>query len=382
MKCIRCGTDSKLKDRRASGKCPACQEPFAFEPTGDRFRVTDGLFQKIIDDVSAQDTLFFTENQLWYEFNRRLGKRRMGLPPAAGALLSGIGGTVLAVITASPIIFLLGAVGAVAGIRAHIRSKREPQRPQVTFEVFEDFYLAEWIKAHGPIERLLLNPAKSEDDPLTPSRAGKLASAPPDLTAYSFDRAVVTQSRAVAAMLVANRFHFENNCAILSLDGYPGRIRDDVMQMLRRNPRLIVYSVHDASLVGCRTAWTLRGDDWFPNLNIRIVDVGLQPKDAIQMKLMVADGIKGYVPPDITGHLSREEVSWLKDGLMAELETLRPAKLMRAIYQGFAQASNDGSGGDSGSDGGGSDGGIIFLPGPSPWVYGGGSDASAPDSFG
>ena len=57
MKCIRCGHDSKYKDRD-NRTCPSCKGEFAFEPQ-DGDPVTDMLFQNAIDAVSAdgQDAL-------------------------------------------------------------------------------------------------------------------------------------------------------------------------------------------------------------------------------------------------------------------------------------------------------------------------------------
>ena len=52
MKCIRCGHDSKYKDR-SGRKCPRCKGAFAFEPrAGDP--LTDTAFQNAIDAVSAE----------------------------------------------------------------------------------------------------------------------------------------------------------------------------------------------------------------------------------------------------------------------------------------------------------------------------------------
>ncbi|BAU41594.1 hypothetical protein [Leptolyngbya sp. O-77] len=50
---------------------------------------------------------------------------------------------------------------------------------------------------------------------------------------------------AIAQMLISNNVHFENNCAILSINGYPQPIFDTVMKMLRRNPGLTVFAFQD-----------------------------------------------------------------------------------------------------------------------------------------
>src|SRR5256714_14539329 len=112
------------------------------------------------------------------------------------------------------------------------------------------------MKAHGNPEKLL--PAVDRNPP--PAQA-----LPPDVTSYSFDRAVVTDRAETAAMLVANNFHFENDCAVLSLDGYPGAMAPTILEMLKRNPQLHVFGVHDASPQGCLLPLQLRGPNWFPD---------------------------------------------------------------------------------------------------------------------
>ena len=73
-----------------------------------------------------------------------------------------------------------------------------------------------WCTTHGNpagvIERQF---ARGVTPPLRP------ATSEADLGDYSFDRAVICDRARTVDLLVANNFHFENNCAILSIDGYP-----------------------------------------------------------------------------------------------------------------------------------------------------------------
>src|ERR671933_239117 len=57
MKCIHCGTDSKLKER-AGGRCKRCGRPFAFEPTKQQgLVITDRGFQAAIAAATEQAPL-------------------------------------------------------------------------------------------------------------------------------------------------------------------------------------------------------------------------------------------------------------------------------------------------------------------------------------
>lgn len=367
MKCIYCSSDTKYKVRAANGgRCGACRHEFAFEPNSDPLRVTDGLFQRIAKDVSGDGSLFFTERQLWYEFNRRLWRKSVSV--SGGAVLggvSGLGGAILAVVVHSVIPFGLGLCGVAAGIVMHRKNKRSgppPRAPKVSLAAFGKTYLGRWVSVHGPVAKLL--------PPYAPPATRTLPDNAPDLTAYSFDRALVTESTEVAAMLVANNFHFENNCAVLSARGYPEGVAETVMTMLRRNPRLVVFVLHDASANGLQLPGQMRQAQWFPDSAIRIVDLGLRPRHAQQMHLLVLQAPPTALPDVVRGTLTPDELQWLGAGHIAELSAMRPAKLMRAVYQGFARAKQgDALAGNV--DGGG---GV--------WIYDGGVDVYAADSFG
>ncbi|MEO1378122.1 MAG: hypothetical protein AAFW70_28385, partial [Cyanobacteria bacterium J06635_10] len=76
MKCINCGTDNTFKERLAnSRRCKNCSHPFVFEPkTMSGVRFTDKFFAQLISDISVNNTLKFTEQQLFYLLNKRLIK--------------------------------------------------------------------------------------------------------------------------------------------------------------------------------------------------------------------------------------------------------------------------------------------------------------------
>ncbi|HZG43942.1 MAG TPA: hypothetical protein VEY93_13325, partial [Longimicrobium sp.] len=303
MKCIHCGSDSKLRERK-DRRCPRCRHAFAFEPTADTLRVTDRQFKQAVDRVSGAGKVLFTDRQLWYEFNRRWMK------PG----------------------FWRGLFGRLGGDRA----PPPPGPPRVTFPEWERRFLRRWKEVHGDVAGLL--PGRQAALPTLPKRV------PADVAAFSFDRAVVTDTWDTAAMLVANRFHFEHNCAVLSRDGYPEGIAGTVKEMLRRNPRLTVLALHDASPGGCLLPLTLRDPEWFPGPEVRIVDVGLRPSTARSLRVPALAATPAQLPPRLAEILSAEDVEWLARGHRAELAALRPAQVLRAAYQGIVAAGRaDGS---------------------------------------
>ncbi|HEY0016561.1 MAG TPA: hypothetical protein VGC13_09595 [Longimicrobium sp.] len=389
MKCIYCGADSRLRDR-TGGRCPRCRHRFAFEPTTDRYKVTDTQFESAVERVSGGGKVQFTGRQLWYEFNRKWMKpgswRRSytalvaAVAVATPAVLGAMGE-----IQHTPPAFLLAGVGAgamaavVLRMVGQLRASGPPRPPRIPLDVFGRQYLGRWREVHADVGLPGLLPVRQAALPTMPREV------PADVSAFSFDRAVVTDRWETAQMLVANRFHFEHNCAVLSVDGYPDGIADTVKEMLRRNPRLTVFALHDASVGGCMLPLTLREPEWFPDPAIRIVDLGLRPGTARRARVPALAGARAQVPPRLAEILPAEDVAWLGRGHVAELAALRPEQVLRAAYRGIVAAGPgggsdvSGSGGDSGGGGGDTyyGGGVIWVGDMSP-----GADTAAVDGFG
>ena len=87
MKCVRCGHDSKFKDR-SNRTCPSCKGRFAFEPQSDD-KFTDLGFRNAIDAVSGNGSVRFLPDHVYYQLNRRPGWR---VPLVVAAVLGTIGG--------------------------------------------------------------------------------------------------------------------------------------------------------------------------------------------------------------------------------------------------------------------------------------------------
>jgi hypothetical protein len=379
MKCIHCGTDSKLRERPGR-RCPKCQHRFAFEPTADPHTVTDGQFKNAVDRVSGAGKVQFTERELWYEFNRRwmhpgLWRSPYGVLPFAGAapgvlaMLDVIQVAVLpAALVGVGVAAGLGAGAALSGL-ANRRAPRPPRPPRIPFDIFEWQYLRSWREVHGEVAGLL--PVREAAAPGLPREV------PADVAAFSFDRAVVTDTWETAQMLVANRFHVEHNCAVLSVDGYPDGIADTVKEMLRRNPRLTVFALHDASPGGCLLPLTLRDPAWFPDPGVRIVDLGLRPGTALRLRVPALAGAPVATPARLAKILPAGDVAWLAEGHAAELAALRPDQVLRAAYQGIVAAGPSGVSGGGDGPAGGEGGGVIWVGDLSP-----GADTAAVDGFG
>ncbi|MDY7012917.1 MAG: MFS transporter permease, partial [Cyanobacteriota bacterium] len=177
----------------------------------------------------------------------------------------------------------------------------------------------------------------------SPSTENQPTNLNPEITAYSFDRAIVCDSAEIAQFLIANNFHFENNCAVLSIDGYPQNIFSTVMEMLRRNPELKVYAIHDASPHGISLVNQLRtNSNWFANSSATVYDLGLSPRQVLRSRsLFIRNSSESKQraarsPQSVKQELSPDELEWLEKGNFVELESLMPRRLLQVLTRGIA----------------------------------------------
>jgi hypothetical protein len=410
MKCIQCGTDNKLKDRTANqGQCSKCNHAFVFEPTAmGAVKITDPFFAKAIADISVNNTLFFTPKQLLYLLDERLKGKEVSILLAIILYLSlsvgltGPVGTILSFfIGKNSFLFVLVGFNLFCIYSLYITSNsptssRRVRRSSInslmiigifisiagsffsfSFDSTLGFVLtavlglsAIWLsffqrlRANQIAETLLINTSQMEGwlenwqrvngavTKMLPSPSSFLSAATPEalpnseVSAYSFDRLVVCQSDEIAQMLISNNFHFENNCAILSISGYPQRIFATTMEMLRRNPELKVYAFHDCSPEGMELVNQLRTNPrWFPDGNIVVIDVGLLPRQILASKRGVFvqnSKISATAAQNLAAllrqNLSNSEIKWLNKGNFVDLESFTPQKLIQVLQRSIANS--------------------------------------------
>jgi hypothetical protein len=401
MKCISCDTDNNLKDRTANmGRCKSCNHQFVFEPTAmpTATKLTDPFFAKLILDLSANNTLFFTPRQLYYSLDKKLRSRESKMGANLISIFIGFPVVIFLIFwisgffnipysTVAPILFITYATlliwgaaqnsisrqlnrrarqnniqalkvlagvllliglpfsiitNTVAGIIAAIvlgcgaawlSFDRQRQQSKIFDEFLIDreqfnIWLNQWTSINNQPVNMLAEPRTIT---IAPS---------PDVTAYSFDRVVVCNSIQVAQILINNNFHFENNCAVLTINGYPENIFVTTMEMLRRNPDLKVYALHDCSPAGIQMVSQLRHqDNWFPDTTIPIIDVGILPRqimnsmDATTRQSTRAASAAQRMSAEVRANLNTEELQWLETGCYLDLESFSPQQIIQILQR-------------------------------------------------
>ena len=338
MRCIKCDHDSKYKERQ-SGTCPKCGERFAFEPQRkDAF--TDRAFLNAIQRVSSEGHVRWTVRNLYCEACRlkrwRFNwKGTVGAATIAAVLWAvGIWGNFPTGVVWAAIITVTVSVYAVV----EFLKLRFPQHTvPLTYTQFRDLF-ERWRRAHG-IPKGFIEAREQE----SPSRVP-----PPDIVEYSFDRVVICDEPHTVDLLLANNFHFENNCAVLTANGYPPGPFETVRTMLKRNPRLQVFALHDARPYGCRMAHQVANDpDWFQG-QAPVVDVGLRPGHARPFTGLLLPNPHGHILPG--AGVTVQEAVWLSQYTL-ELAAIRPEQVLKRLYRAVNKKSDASTTGGDGGDG-------------------------------
>ena len=363
MKCINCGTDNKLKDRTATkGRCIKCNHPFVFEPTSmGTAKITDSMFSKTLADISASYTLYFTPKQLLYFLDSRVRKKAFQpigfwfLYLFLNVWVTGfVGGFTAAFIPNSVLVVnLVYQAGTIWYLFNNTNSSRlnnaSRKASAKTLQRLGVVILVVGISASlfvlnsFPVFSIVVILGLLSIF-LGTRQLGKVENLPQQFLFSS----IVCDSANIAQLLIANNFHFENNCAILSITGYPQSIFNTTMEMLRRNPDLKVYAIHDCSSKGVNLVHHLRtSEKWFLNSNVTIIDLGLLPRQIIasqgKMFIRFSSQLKHEAKKlsvDICQSLTADELAWLHTGNFVELESFSPQKLIQVLRHGISGSLN------------------------------------------
>ncbi len=323
MKCIRCEKDCTLNERK-DGKCPHCGGRFALEPrSGDK--LSDGLLQGSIKAVSADGKVRWHLENLYYEVCRKKGPSQNNTY-CLGCLGWGCFNYIAVGLLHGPLEFVALVLGALAiGGATHHLAKTRFRPGLFPRQVFNKEW-SRWAEVHGTPPSMIVPAPRTQD-----SGRKVLES---DLADYSFDRAVICDRAETVDLLVANNFHFENNCAVLTASGYPPQAFDAVKGMLSRNPRLKVWVLHDASPEGCSLAHRLKQRrDWFAE-GVTIIDAGLRPANAQPLR-------KLWEPAQVTKEdldgpaFAPEEAQWLRQHRLA-LAAIRPEQIVKRLFRSIS----------------------------------------------
>ncbi len=335
--CPHCSQSIRGKQRTNSA-CDLCKKEFAFDPKTNPFRLHDVRFRKVAEHMGAGG-FKFTAGQLGVALTRR--------PTSAtgtylAAALFGVFGLAAAFLSATSATkgaekgVLFGIAWMIAGaVLAGFASSNPPATPKK--EAMQTDILPRWCSVHGEPPRGLIDEASlaslTEDDrPLK------------DLVAV-----VVCPERDVLTSLLANGAPRDLRLGLLPTAPPTNPWEEGLIEMLRKNPRLPILLLHDASAEGVFLARDL------PKLlgldpKHRILDLGLNVRKSIAKRRTVVlrpvtaeimvrlDG--EAVGADVAGsrpirrgraQATPKEMVWLKTGNCSPILAVPPVSLVKRL---------------------------------------------------
>ncbi|MFJ1745403.1 hypothetical protein ACIOJD_04055 [Streptomyces sp. NPDC088116] len=201
--------------------------------------------------------------------------------------------------------------------------------PLVRYERYE-----EALRRHGDVAGLLA----AVPEPREPQESRQPSE--PDLYDYGLPRLLVCQSRSVARMLLANDVHLEAACPVFAADDLPLDAR--LLTGLGRVEGATVHVLHDASVEGIALTARVRAEvsravavSGAPTApGMRVTSMGLVPRHATALRLLSRRGpARDLGAAGLPAGLGRHELDWLAQGRFAEVESVPPDRLLRAVLR-------------------------------------------------
>jgi hypothetical protein len=243
------------------------------------------------------------------------------MKPTLGSLIGvgvvGVTAVIIGLVQSSPVPWIIALIVTIVLIVMLAKHRGSTTVP-FPLDKFNEMW-TRWLRVHGEPAGLIVRKEKTK--PKKPVES--------DIGDYSFDRAVVCDRARTVDLLLANNFHFENNCAVLSVGGYPLGPFETVRAMLKRNPRLQVFALHDATSDGCTLAHRLATNPgWFQG-QVRVTDVGLRP---VHSKPFTGLLLRSAGMVMAGNGITPEEASWLSHYSL-ELAAIRPEQVLKRLFK-------------------------------------------------
>ncbi|NOK61801.1 MAG: hypothetical protein GFH27_549281n78 [Chloroflexi bacterium AL-W] len=340
MQCPHCSANLLYKER--GGRCcRKCKQRFAFEPKTSPLKLHDLRFQRVVEKISANGTIWYTPAQLHHALARKAvteQKRRFGIIGCFSIIVAGVAIGVASDVSRSvfilTMILCIGLVFLLIGVQ---QTRPFYRKLPVSPEDFSRRVLDEWRKTYNMLPRGLMtadHPAHSSEYALSPAQLKAV---------------LVCPQRDILLFLKANGIPQQYNMGLLPTEGPFTPAEETLLTTLRARPDLPLLLLHDASLSGVLLSQTI-GMSLGVSSGHRIVDLGLRPSHVLQHKLMQ---LGAKPPPELLSILTRrmhntiasgaplsaEEFDWLKKGNYSPILAVSPVRLLRVVINAMTKHS-------------------------------------------
>lgn len=223
--------------------------------------------------------------------------------------------------------FLAEAVGKASGQGVYKFSQRQLYyaiRPFVIAQLDKqpDYnyfcrVITEYEASHGNIPAMyrdprgvLYHPHLKEEIPL-----GTIAVENYQRPEWTFNKILYSEKEGFFTILKDAKFPERFDCALLTSKGYASRAVKDLFDLLGdTDEEILFFCIHDADAAGTKIYETLQeGTMARPGRRVRIINLGLEPQEALEMGLEVEPAERAVSRRPVAGYLADEWREWLQD---------------------------------------------------------------------
>lgn len=183
-------------------------------------------------------------------------------------LIFSVGALIFGVRARATLIIVLGALFALSALWVRIYVNKKSTR-----EAFNDI-LRRWL-AEKKIPRLLQKPTMQQPPPEWNEK---------DIFDYGVERILVVQHELMVDLLVKNNFHTDRSCLVVAANGYPAYISKRLPELVKANPAISFFFLHDASQAGSGMVEKFKWDHKNILEHANVLDLGIFPQDVKMIK--------------------------------------------------------------------------------------------------
>lgn len=322
MKCPHCQAELRYRER-SNRTCSKCRQPFALEPKANAFKLHDLGLRDLLNRLSQNGTIRLTSEQVLGALLRRRQAKKSGFPCGLYVLATIVAAFLFGIINAAlnlPAFFIIIPVMFAWIITGYLatRVSHSPRLPSLSN--FEETILRPWNLKYGRPPWLIMN-----------DEAIALSMMQPPIHPNAVNMAILCPSAAVRAFIVANEL--PQRFGMIALPAVINAAQEPWLRAVRER-RVPVYVLHEASFNGCllvRDVYQL----WQLPVDHPVIDLGINPRDILESKNLLVMKVK----PDANlinkviafTRLQSSEIDWLKQGHVAPLYGLPPARLLAML---------------------------------------------------
>jgi hypothetical protein len=132
---------------------------------------------------------------------------------------------------------------------------------------------------------------------------------------WTFNKILYSEKEGFFTILKDAKFPERFDCALLTSKGYASRAVKDLFDFLGdSDEEILFFCIHDADAAGTKIYETLQeGTMARPGRRVRVINLGLDPQEALEMGLEVEPTERAASRRPVAGYLSDEWREWLQD---------------------------------------------------------------------